>query len=147
MVDFKILLKDIFTEDSEEFAIIKDSYDCIISSAPTISAEAKTQMILLDHNRTKLSTLYFMLARKISTLKSTYQSDWDTQYARLVKIGRPSKDSIESEIRANNPALAGAIVQVNQYEQVQELVSMYMRCIDSAKQTATELLRDSRRLD
>lgn len=147
MINFKELVGDVFAEGTEEFKIITESYDLITKTTPSISAEAKTQMILLDHSRTKLSTLYYMLSREISRQKETYRKDYDAKYTRLVKLGRPSNAAIDAEIRTTCPEYATASVKVEALEQVRELVSSYMRCIDTTKQTAVEVLRDSRRID
>lgn len=147
MINFKDLLDGIFDEGTEEFEIIKESYELIVKTTPSISAECKTQMILLDHSRTKLSTLYYLLCREISRQKSKCQKDYDAKYTRFVKLGRPSNAAIEAEIRATSPDYAIASAKIESLEQVRELVSSYMRCIDTTKQTAVELLRDSRRID
>ena len=140
-------ITDIFPETSEEYKILEEAYEVITSSAHTISAEAKTDMILLDNVRTKLSTLYYMLGRSISRKRASFQTIYDTQYARLVKLGRPSNAAIEAEIRTTNPGAAITMKECAALEEVKNLVEKYIRCVDSAKTTALELLRDSRRVD
>ena len=142
-----LLTVDVFPEGSEESQLLRDCYDLIAKSAPTLASEAKTQMILLDQMRAKLSSLYFLLSRNISQLKSSIQSSYDSSYVRLVKLGRPSGAAIEAEIRATNPDYVIVSTKIETYEQVKELVSNYMKSIDSCSRTAIEILRDSRRVD
>lgn len=146
-MNFKSLLDGVFDEGTEEYTIIEESYNLIVSNAPTIAAEMKTHMILLDHARTKLSTLYYLITREVSRCKRIYEKSYDTQYARLVKLGRPSKDAIEAELKVTCQDYARNYQREEDLLQVKELVSSYMRCIDSCKQSTVEMLRDSRRVD
>lgn len=145
--DFKVVLDNIFSEDTHEYEIIKEAHDIITNNAPTISSEMKTQMILIDRCRTELSTLYFMLNRSIAKLEESYRSTYDKQYTRLVKLGRPSGAAIEAELRSSLPDYVVASEKINTLNSVKDLVSSYMRCLDSRKQTITEIFRDSRRID
>lgn len=143
-------LKEVFPETSEEYKTIIEAYDLVSTSAPTIAAEAKTNMILLDSTRIKLSSIYFMISRNISNLKATYQQTHDAEYKRLSMtsgLSNPSNTTVETIIRSKNPAYAGAIKKCEDLEDVKTFLSNILRCIDSSKQTALELLRDSRRLD
>lgn len=144
---FNEMLEGVFNEGTEEYEIIKEAYELVVNSAPTISAEMKTHMILLDHSKTKLATLHYLLGRNIAQLRETIQTTYDSQYTRLVKLGRPSKDAIESEIRATNPEYSGIAKKISSLQEVRDLVGMYIRCLDSSKQTTMEALRDSRRID
>ena len=144
---FNDLLQDVFDEGTEEYNIIKDTYDLITDNVPSIAAECKTNLILLDNCRVKLATLYYQLGRSISRAYEGVQQTHDQMYMRLVKLGRPSKEAIESEIRATNPEYSGVSKKVSLLEEVRNLVSMYMRCVDSRKQTTTELLRNINRID
>lgn len=146
-MDFKILLDGIFNEGTEEYNQIKECYELISKSAPTISAEMKTTMILLDHSRVNLSTIYFMLCRNISKMKAEFQQTYDSQYARLVKLGRPSNAAIEAEIRSQNPEYSGITMKIETFEYVKDLINSYIKCIDECKKTTIEALRDSRRID
>lgn len=146
-MEVKKLFNEIFGEKSEESEILSGAYELITQSVPTIAAEAKTHMILLDHSRTKLSTIYYMICCKISSLRESVQSTYDSQYTRLVKLGRPTKDAIESEIRSTNPEYSGISKKISDYEDLKNLVSMYIRCIDSNKNTTIELLRNINRID
>jgi len=140
-------LKEIFSENSDEYKLIIEASELVASSAPTIAAECKTIMLMTDHIKPRLSTLYFLLSREISKLKESYQASYDAQYVRLVKMGRPSNAAIEAEIRVSNAEFIALSKQVEKYEQVKELITFYIRCIDSLKQSAIEILRDSRRID
>lgn len=144
---FKETLEGIFDEGTEEYNIIKETYDLITQSAPTIAAEAKTHLILLDHNKVKLSTLYYGICRKISNLRDQVQTTHDASYVRLVKVGRPSKDAIEAEIRMTNPKYSGISKKISDYEDVKDLISMYIRCVDSSRTTTLEILKNIYRLD
>ena len=146
-MNFKDILYGIFDEGTEEYEQISECYDLIAKTAPTIAAEAKTHLLLLDHARINLSTIYFMLCRNISKKREIYQQAYDTQYARLVKLGRPSNAAIEAEIRSTNSDYAVLSRQIESLEQVKDLITAYVRCIDASKQTTFECLRDSRRLD
>lgn len=147
MSDIKQIIGEVFPEGSDEFETLVECYNLVMGSAPSIAAEAKTNMILLDHMRMKLSTLYFLLERSISSKRSQYQSDYDAAYTRLVKLGRPSNTAIEAEIRATVPNYLVGSGEVEKLEQVKSLILGYLRGIDAYKQTSVELLRDSRRLD
>lgn len=146
-MDFDQVLNGIFEPGTEEYETIVDTYDLITRNVPSIASDAKTQMILLDNTKIKLSTLYFMLCRNISQLKDAVQQTVDSQYTRLVKLGRPSNAAIEAEIRATNPEYAGISRKIGDYENVKDLISSYIKCVDSRKTTALEVLRDSRRID
>ena len=146
-MNFKEILDGVFDEGSEEFDIIKTTYELIGMSAPSISAEFKTHMILLDKCKINLSTMYYMISRNISKKKEVFSDTYNSTYTRLVKLGRPSAAAIEAEIKASNPAYSGLMIEVEKLEQVKDLIASYLRCIDSCKQTITELLRDSRRID
>lgn len=136
-----------FNEGSEEYEILKEAYSLIVHSFPSVASEAKNHLIMLDHCRVKLSTLYYSICRTISDMKDNVQSTYDIQYTRLVKMGRPSKDAIESEIRSTNGEYAGLYKKIRDLEDVKDLVSMYMRCIDSNKSTVTEILKNIYRID
>ena len=146
MINFEPL-KSVFNEDSDEYKTIVEAYNIMSKSAPVTSGESKTQMLLLDNLRIKLSTYYYLCCKKISDLKKTTQSAYDTQYARLVKLGRPSNASIECEIRLNSPEYAKSYSQMTDLEDVKTLLSSYLKCLDNSKITAIEILRDSRRID
>lgn len=146
-MNFKEMLEGIFDPGTEEYQIIEESYQLIASTAPTIAAEAKTHLLLLDHMKIKLATLYYMLGRNISKMRVAIQSTYDASYTRLVKLGRPSNAAIETEIRATNPEYAGISRKIDDYEAIRELINNYIRCLDSSKTTTLEVLRDSRRID
>ena len=146
-MNFKELFEGVFSEDSEELETLQMTYDLVGKSAPSIVAEYKTNMILLDKCKIKLSTMYYMLSRNISKKRETFNDTYNATYTRLVKVGRPSAAAIEAEIKSTNPMYAGISIEIERLEQVKELINLYLRCIDSCKQTATELLRDSRRID
>lgn len=146
-MNFEEIIGDVFSTNSEEFQIIKDTYDLIGMSAPTIAAEFKTHMILLDKYKISLSTMYYMLSRNISEKKEAFSATYNSSYVRLVKLGRPSAAAIEAEIKAGNPAYSGMTHEIEKLQQVKDLINDYLRCIDSCKQTAIEFLRDSRRID
>lgn len=146
-MNFNDILEGVFPEDSEEWNVLEEAYNLVISSTPTIAAQAKTDMILLDNSKIRLSTIYFMISRNISRQKESIQGEYDTAYTRLVKLGRPSNAAIESEIRMTHPSCASVLQKIEVLEQVKDLVSSYIKGIDSAKQTAIEFLRDSRRID
>lgn len=146
-MNLKDSLREIFPETSEEFQLIIEANELVASSAPSIAGECKTIMIMADHIKPRLATLYFLLSREISKMKETYQASYDAQYVRLVKMGRPSNAAIEAEIRSTNAEFIALSKQIDKYEQVKELINFYVRCIDSLKQSAVEILRDSRRID
>lgn len=136
-----------FSEGTEEYEVLKDAYKLITSSYPSVASEAKSHLIMLDHSRMKLATLYYGVCRNISQLRDTMQATYDIQYTRLVKMGRPSKDAIEAEIRSTNGEYAGVSKRIKDLEDIKELISMYMRCIDSSRSTVTEILRNVYRID
>lgn len=140
-------LNGVFDEGSEEREIIIEAYNIIRTSNPSVASEAKNHLIMLDRSRVKLSTLYYSISRVISSLKDQIQGTYDSQYVRLVKMGRPSKDAIESEIRATNAEYSGISKKIRDYEDVKDLISMYLRCIDSNRSTVTEILRNIYRID
>lgn len=143
----KSLLSEIFGSTSQEVETIVEAYNLIVKTAPTISSEAKTHLILLDHSRIKLASLYYMITRIISKKWNDVQSTYDDTYVQLVRRGRPSKDAIEAEIRQLNPEYSGVSYQISQLEEVKELISMYLRCIDSNRSTTLEILRNISRID
>lgn len=143
----KNLLSEIFGPESQEVDTLVDAYNLIVKTAPTVSSEAKTHLLLLDHSRTKLASLYYMITRVISKKWNSMQSTYDETYVQLVRRGRPSKDAIEAEIRQLNPEYSGIAYQVSQLEEVKELINMYLRCIDSNKTTTLEILRNINRID
>lgn len=144
---FNELVEGIFSEGTEEYDILNDTYNLITQSAPTVASEAKTHLLLLDHTKVKLSTLYYSLCRTISKLRDQVQSAYDSSYMRLVKLGRPSKDAIESEIRVLNPEYAKIYRKLIDYEDLKDLVNMYIKCIDSSKITTIEILKNIYRID
>lgn len=143
----KKLLCEVFGESSEEVEVIVSAYDLIVSSAPTILSEAKTHLILLDHCRVKLSSIYYMISRKISKMRELSQNSYDSSYVQLVKRGRPSKDAIEAEIRSLNPEYSSVYQTIIKFEEIENLINMYIRCIDSSKTTTLEIIRNINRLD
>lgn len=147
MSNIEQIISDIFPQGSDEYNTLVECYNLIMGSSPSIAAEAKTNMILLDHMRMKLSTLYFLLERTISKKKSAYQNAYDSAYTRLVKLGRPSNTAIEAEIRVTVPEYLVGYDEVEKLEHVKGLILGYLKGIDSYKQTSVEILRDSRRLD
>ena len=136
-----------FNEGTEEHEILHTAYKLITTSYPSVASEAKSHLIMLDHSRMKLATLYYGVCRSISQMRDTTQATYDTQYTRLVKMGRPSKDAIEAEIRSTNGEYAGISKRIKDLEDIKELISMYMRCIDSSRSTVTEILRNVYRID
>ena len=147
MTDIKSVISGVFPEGSDEFETLVECYNLVMGSTPSIAAEAKTNMTLLDHMRMKLSTLYFLLERSISKKRTQYQAVYDAAYTRLVKLGRPSNTAIEAEIRVTVPDYLTGSEEIEKLEQVKNLISGYLRGIDAYKQTSIEILRDSRRLD
>ena len=147
MFNFTEILDGVFAPGTDEYDAIKDTYDTITSSVPVIAAEARATLVILDNCRAKLSTIYFMLNRTISQKTEVIQQTYDAQYMRLVKLGRPSKDAIEAEIRATNPQYAGICVEVKRLEDVKELINMYIRCIDNCRQNTLEMLKNIFRVD
>lgn len=137
----------VFGKNTEEYKIIEEAYKLIVEEEPMVASEAKNNMIFLDRSRVKLVTIYYSLCSKISGMRAEIQSSYDTSYTRLVKLGRPSNNAIESEIRATNPNYAGFSKLLEDYENLKRLISDYIRCIDNSKSTTIEMLRDSRRLD
>lgn len=140
-------LNGVFDEGTEEREILTEAYDIIRSSHPSVASEAKNHLIMLDHSRVKLSTLYYSITRIISHLRGMVQSTYDAQYTRLVKLGRPSKDAIESEIRTTNPEYSGISQKIKDYEEVKELINMYLRCIDASRSSTQEILKNIYRID
>jgi len=140
-------LSEVFPSGSSEYQILSNAYGLIIAGIPQIAAEYKNKLIALDASRAELSSLYFMINRNISKLKATIQTDYDGQYTRLVKIGRPSNTAIEAEIRFNNPDYLKVSNQIEELENVKNLIVNYMKCIDNCRLTTTELFKDSRRID
>lgn len=143
----KSMISEVFPEGSEEYETLLEVYQSTSQAIPATAAEAKVRMVIYDRLKVKLSTLLFNLSREQSRLQSTVQSTRDSQYTRLVKLGRPTKDAIEAEIRTTNPEYAGIMIKVNFYEDIKNLILTYLRCIDSQKTTALELLRNINRID
>lgn len=141
------LLKEVLGDNSSEVVDILEAYGLIVHSAPTVISEAKTHLILLDHSKVKLSSIYYMLSREISKKKRTTQETYDSTYVQLVRRGRPSKDAIEAEIRQLNPTYLGVSQEISDLEEVKDLVSMYIRCIDSSRSSTIEILRNISRID
>jgi len=146
-MNFKDILEGVFDENSEEFEIISDTYNLITSTVPSVAAECKTNLILLDNARIKLSTLYYMLYRNISKIRRGVESIYNAQYTRLVKVGRPSKDAIEAEIKASSPDYLIASQKIEDYEAVRDLISMYIRCVDNTRSSTLEILKNIYRVD
>lgn len=140
-------LSYLFPEGSEELEVLESTYKIITSSYPSVASDAKSHLIVLDQCRVKLSTLYYSLCRAISRLKDGMESTYNSSYVRLVKLGRPSKDAIEAEIKATNPEYSGVAKKISDYEDVKNLVNMYIRCVDSSKSTVIEILRNIYRID
>lgn len=133
--------------DSEESKILEEVYSLITQTVPTVISEAKTHMLLLDHAKIKLSTIYYMTCREISRMTKLVRPTYDSQYTRLVKLGRPTKDAIEAEIRSTNPEYSGIYHKICDYEDLKNLITMYIRCIDSNKNTTVEILHNINRID
>lgn len=146
-MELENVLKDLFPEGSFEYETLVSTNKLIVGACPATAAAAKNHLISLDHGRVKLSSMYFILGRKITEKKSLMQSTYDAQYTTLVKRGRPSKDAIEAELRSINPEYAGYQKQIHELEELRDLVSMYIRCVDSSKSTVTEILRNIYRID
>lgn len=140
-------LSYLFPEGSEELDVLKSTYHIITSTYPSVASEAKSQLIVLDQCRVKLSTLYYSICRTISRLRDSMESTYNASYVRLVKLGRPSKDAIEAEIKATNPEYSGVAKKISDYEDAKNLINMYIRCVDSSKSTVTEILRNIYRID
>ena len=140
-------ISEVFAKGTEEYDTIVGTYDLIVSNAPTISVESKNIMALADTYKVKLASIYYGLSQKISAMKREYQKTYDNHYVRLVKLGRPSHTAIDTEIRTIYPDYVLLSQQIEDFEQVKELISIYIKAVDSVKQTATEMLRDSRRID
>lgn len=140
-------LKTVISDNSEEYSVIIDTYDLLMSTTPVIASEAKTHLLMLDRFKVQLSTIYYLLTNQISSLKSTMQDTHDSMYVQLVKRGRPSKEAIETEIRALNPEYSGVVQQLDDYSEVKEYINMLLRSIDSRKVTTLEILRTINRID
>ena len=147
MQNYLNIISEVFPIGTEEYRILEDAHNLIISSTPQISAEYKNKMITLDRVRAELSSLYFMVSRNMSNLKSGVQKDYDAKYTHLVKVGRPSNTAIEAEIRLTNPDYVVAFNKIEELDTVRTLITSYIKCIDSCKNTTIELLKDSRRID
>lgn len=147
MFDFDKLLDGVFSKSSHEYEVLELTYQVIVSSAPTTSAEIKNHITILDQQRVELSTLYYLLSRNITRYKTNMQKETDPAYTRLVKLGRPSKDAIEAELRSTNETYATSILKIEELTQVRDLVSSYIRSVDSRKQSMIEMLKNSYRLD
>ena len=146
-MNLKNIFKNVFDEGTEEFEILKDAYELIVSSGMVIHSEFKQTMILADASKVKLATLYYMISTQISEIRSSYEKTYNEIYIKLVKMERPSQHAIETEIKQVYPDYLVACNKIEKFEQVKELITMYIKSIDSIKQTAMEMLRDSRRID
>lgn len=133
-------LYDILGQCDELTSIIRVSAVLTLST-PVTESEANYIMEKLDSGKAELSSIYFQLSREISRLESEVQKDYDSSYSRLVRLGRPSKDAIEAEIRNGNPTYVEVSCRIKSLEDVKELISMYMRSIDSKKTSVLEALR------
>lgn len=131
----------------EEVRIVTDCYNLINKNNPTILAEIKTHLTLLDRSQSQLSVIYYLINRMISQRYSEVREEHDRQYVTLVKRGRPSKDAIEAEIRAVCPEYAVAVLKIEDLEELREFVNMLLKCIDSNRRTVTEVLRTLGRVD
>lgn len=137
-------LYDILGQCDELTSIIRVSAVLTLST-PVTESEANYIMEKLDSGRAELSSIYFQLSREVSRLESEVQKDYDSSYSRLVRLGRPSKDAIEAEIRNGNPKYVEVSCRIKSLEDVKELISMYMRSIDSKKTSVLEALRSIKR--
>lgn len=133
-------LYDILGQCDELTSIIRVSAVLTLST-PVTESEANYIMEKLDSGKAELSSIYFQLSREISRLESEVQKDYDSSYSRLVRLGRPSKDAIEAEIRNSNPRYVEVSCRIKSLEDVKELISMYMRSIDAKKVSVLEALR------
>lgn len=133
-------LYDILGQCDELTSIVRVSAVLTLST-PVTESEANYIMEKLDSGKAELSSIYFQLSREISRLESEVQKDYDSSYSRLVRLGRPSKDAIEAEIRNGNPMYVEVSCRIKSLEDVKELISMYMRSIDSKKTSVLEALR------
>jgi hypothetical protein len=147
MYNFNELFNGIFNEGSHELETIELAYQLISGTAPTTATQLKAQMIELDQMRIEMVTLYYLLNRKIMQLKDDTQRETDATYVRLVKLGRPSKDAIETELRATNEVYSVNSFKLENYNNAKELVLSFIRSIDARKQTVIELLRTAYRVD
>lgn len=147
MFDFDKVLDGVFGQNSHEREVLELTYQVIVGTAPTTSAEIKNHIAILDQQRVELSTLYYLLSRNITRHRTEMQQETDPLYTRLVKLGRPSKDAIEAELRSTNETYATKTIKVEELTQVRDLVSSYIRSIDSRKQSMIEMLKNSYRLD
>lgn len=147
MFEIKKVLEGVFDEGTQEYEIIKECYEMINKTVPSVASEAKTAMILADRCRVEMVTLIYLLSREISNTRSKLRDFGDSQYVRLVKLGRPSKEAIETEIRSTSPEYRKFSEKIEKLENVKELVNSYVRSLDSFRMTALEILKDSRRLD
>lgn len=146
-MNFKKLLNDVFEEGTEEYTVLMDTYNFVIKSAPVLSVQSKSVMAESDVLKIKLSTIYYTLSRMIEDLRASYENQYNMLYVKLVKMERPSHHAIETEIKTNYPEYLVALKNITQYEMLKELVTMYIKSLDSLKQSAVEMLRDSRRID
>ena len=137
-------LYDILGQCDELTSIVRVSAVLTLST-PVTESEANYIMEKLDSSKAELSSIYFQLSREISRLESEVQKDYDSSYSRLVRLGRPSKDAIEAEIRNGNPMYVEVSCRIKSLEDVKELISMYMRSIDSKKTSVLEALRSIKR--
>lgn len=133
-------LYDILGQCDELTSIIRVSAVLTLST-PVTESEANYIMEKLDLGRAELSSIYFQLSREVSRLESEVQKDYDSSYSRLVRLGRPSKDAIEAEIRNGNPKYVEVSCKIKSLEDIKELISMYMRSIDAKKVSVLEALR------
>ena len=133
-------LYDVLGQCDELTSIVRVSAVLTLST-PVTESEANYIMEKLDSGKAELSSIYFQLSREISRLESEVQKDYDSSYSRLVRLGRPSKDAIEAEIRNGNPKYVEVSYKVKSLEDVKELISMYMRSIDAKKVSVLEALR------
>ena len=120
-------LKEIFPETSDEYITLVDAYNLVVSSAPTTTAEAKTQLILFDSTRIKLSSIYFMITKTIDKIHETNQVIHDQESSSIyAKMTNPSNTAVETKLRNKNPAYAMAVKQCNDLEKVKTLILSYL---------------------
>lgn len=147
MFKLKELLSGVFEEGTHEYETIQECYELINKTVPSVASEAKTAMILADRCRIEMVTLNYLISRNISNKRSQLRDLGDSQYVRLVKLGRPSKEAIDTEIRSLNPQYRKVSEEVDNLVDVRELINSYIKSLDSFRLTALEVLKDSRRLD
>ena len=107
-------------------------------STPSMIGDRLTK---LDDLRVRLLSMIYMITDKESEFAYEYYEKYNSDFTRLVRMGRPSTPAIEAEIH-NNAAMHKKKALLESFDAFKGMLFGYVKTIDGAKQTCYERARD-----